>query len=527
MALRRRVALIGGGPTTVYTLKNLLQKADELDITIFEAGDVAGCGIPYSEEHNTPDMMANITSVEIPPVLISLADWVRSAGPELLKRYDIVREQVTERDYYPRVLIGAYYTDQLERMVASCAPWHRVTIETKTRVKDVKPDGDGFNVVVERGSATSARRFDAAVMATGHLAERSRSKSTRRLYRSPYPVKDLELGKDDAALILGSSLSGIDAVVGLATRYGSFVADGEHLSFKIHSDRKPRLVMASRKGTVPDADFFYPIPEEPLMIFTPARLEKLREAGTKGLLAGAFSLFKRQLVADDADFVRELAVSRFTPESFAKAYFSMRKARQGFDAIEQNLAESSQDYLDRRVVMWRYTMMRAHEVFGTIVPYLDDRDLKRFSRYLAPVFADAYGCVPHVSVMRLLALHYAGCLDIVALGDDGAIQYRTGSFQLEVNGRNQTFDTMIDARGQKAATIADLGFQTLDMALATDKVLKRVNGQSEDDQFRLRLHGRSDADIFCISIPVMMERYPFAQGLVACSEAAEVVASAL
>ncbi|ODT98752.1 MAG: hypothetical protein ABS83_03830 [Rhodospirillales bacterium SCN 65-16] len=91
MAKKKRVALVGGGPTAVYTLKNLLQKADALHVTIFEAGKVAGCGIPYSEEQNTPDMMANITSVEIPPVLTSLADWVRSADKTWLNKFGIKR----------------------------------------------------------------------------------------------------------------------------------------------------------------------------------------------------------------------------------------------------------------------------------------------------------------------------------------------------------------------------------------------------------------------------------------------------
>ncbi|PXA96205.1 hypothetical protein DMC47_18005 [Nostoc sp. 3335mG] len=528
MGRKKRIALVGGGPTAVYTLKNLLQNPGELDITIFEAGRVAGCGIPYSEEHNTADMMANITSVEIPPVLVSLADWVRSADARLLKRFGIDREGVGERDYYPRILIGAYYSDQLERMVKGAAPWHSVAIETETRVLDVKPNNKGFQVVIEKSKARTTLRFDAVVMATGHLTEPKRSKRLKGLYRSPYPVNALTLGKDAAALILGSSLSAIDAAVGLAARYGKFVGDGEKLSYELDSPaNKPRLVMASRKGTVPDSDFFYPIPEEPLMIFTPAQLEKLREGGKTGLLARVFKLFKQQLEADDPEFLEDLALSRFTPETFAKAYLAMRRTRQGFGAIEADYRQSRRDYRDRRVVMWRYTMMRAHEVFGTIVPYLDDRDLARFQQHLTPVFADAYGCVPHLSISRLLALHRAGCLDIVAMGDDGTIRYGAGLFTLEADGRTETFETLIDARGQRAASISELGFDNLDRALATGDVLRRTNGQSEDDQFRLRLADRPHADIFCISIPVMMERYPFAQGLVACSEAAEVVATAL
>jgi uncharacterized NAD(P)/FAD-binding protein YdhS len=527
MAQKKRVALVGGGPTAVYMLKNLLQKADGLHVTIFEAGKVAGCGIPYSDEFNTPDMMANITSVEIPPVMTSLADWVRSANKNWLSTFGVRRDEVSERDYYPRVLLGAYYVDQLEQMIRTAAPWHQVDVETETRVLDIVPDGKGFKLAIADKEGESSSHFDAVVLATGHLTEPVTSRASSRLYRSPYPVNHLELASDEAALVLGSSLSAIDAVVALAGRYGDFIGEDHDLSFRLHASTKPRLVMVSRKGTVPDADFFYPIPEEPLMIFTPARLDKVREEGRAGLLARSFALFKQQLTADDPDFIKTLELSRFTPEAFSKAYLTMRKSRKGFKAIAENLRQSQADYRDRRVIMWRYTMMRAHEVFATIVPFLYDRDLKLFHQHLAPVFADAYGCVPHVSLSRLLALHRAGCLDIVALEDSGTIRYGGGSFTLEVDGHKSTFGTLIDARGQKAATISELGFGKLDQALATDDVLKRASGQSEDDQFRLRLEGETQPDIFCISIPVMMERYPFAQGLVACSEAAETVATAI
>jgi len=365
------------------------------------------------------------------------------------------------------------------------------------------------------------------IMATGHMTEADNNASVGGLYRSPYPVQDIELGRDRAALILGSSLSAIDAAVSIASRYGRFEGDEQSLSYKPLSDKPLRIVMASRKGTVPDADFFYPIPEEPLMIFTPARLDLLRKEGQKGLLAKAFKLFKQQLASDDPDFLDRLDVKRFTPESFGKAYLAMRKARQGFDAIAENLEQSRRDYRARRVIMWRYTLMRAHEVFGEIVPFLDRKDLARFRRHLAPVFADAYGCVPHLSIQRLLALHGANCLDVVALGETGTIRYGSGVFALAADGRAESFGTLIDARGQNAASISDLGFTQLDQALATVDQLKRTSGQSADDQFRLQLDDRSASDIFCISIPVMMERYPFAQGLVACSEAAEAVAAAI
>lgn len=523
-----RIAIVGGGPTAVYTLKNLLQKSERLEVTIFEAGSVAGCGIPYSEQHNTADMMANITSVEIPPVLTSLADWIRAADRSLLRRFGIEREKVGDRDFYPRILIGSYYIDQLSRMIqGAAAAGHTISVKSQTRVTDIQPHGTRFEVFFADDAGSARERFDSVVIATGHLTDVEPSQPRPGLYRSPYPSQELKLGRDRACLVLGSSLSAIDAVVALASRYGRFEGEGNDLCFHPRGGEKLRLVMASRKGVLPDADFYYPIPEEPLLIFTPARLKALQKSGKTGFLAKAVKLFRQQLEADDPEFYRSLTIKRFTPESFTKAYFASRTARRGFAAIKENLEESQRNYRDRRIVMWRYTLMRAHEVFGEVVPFLDRRDLTRFRRYLAPVFADAYGCVPHLSVQRILALHRAGCLDLVALGNKGTIRYGAGLFTLSRDGEEQTFETFVDARGQEMASIADLGFHRLDEALETQDFLRRSRHEREDDQFRIPLREQLNPDIFCISIPVMMKRYPFAQGLVACSDAAELVAKAI
>jgi uncharacterized NAD(P)/FAD-binding protein YdhS len=522
-----RIAIVGAGPTAVYTLKNLLQKPGRFNITVFEAGPVAGCGIPYSESHNTQDMMANITSVEIPPVLTSLADWVRSASPQLLRRFGIDRDAVGDRDFYPRVLIGAYYVDQLQRLVAAGeVSGHAISVSTDTRVLDIKPDSTGFTLFLSTVRGKARQRSEAVIMATGHLTDLEKPARQGGLYRSPYPAQELKVGPDRAALVIGSSLSAIDAVVALATRYGSFNDAGGSLAYVPKSSKPLRLVMASRKGLVPDADFFYPVPEEPLMIFTSARLHALQKEGKTGFLAKAVKLFKQQLAADDPAFVSRLSLKRFTPQSFATAYFKLRQTRQGFDAVADNLREAQRDYGCRRVVMWRYTLMRAHEVFSEFVPFLDRQDLKRFHQHLTPIFADAYGCVPHISIQRLLALHRAGCLDLLQLGDTGSIRYSAGQFRLEGLEGVQTFETLIDARGQEMTSIAELGFSRLDQALETKDFLRRSGTDADTDQFRVPLGERLNPNIFCISIPVMMKRYPFAQGLVACSEAAEIVANA-
>ncbi len=526
--ISRRIAIVGGGPTAVYIVRNLLKKAGLFQITVFEAGQVVGSGIPYAEDQNGPQMMANITSVEIPPVLVSLADWLRSADGELLRRFALERERIGERDFYPRILIGAYYVDQLSRLKqAGEAAGHKVDLEAHSSVLDIEPRADGFSLRVHRNGRTQSMRFDAVFMATGHLTEMKSRRTVEKLYRSPYPTRDLVLGPDRAALVLGTSLSAIDAVIALATRYGAFRGSGKAMEYVARSDKSLRLVMASRKGILPEADFYYPIPEEPLFIFSPSRLEVMATERKTGLLSRAIALFRQQLIADDPEFVQRLDLTRFTPEGFAKAYFRMRQTRHGFDPVAANLAEAKTNHRRKHTVMWRYTLMRAHEAFAGIIPFLDREDLARFRTHLAPVFSDAYGCVPHISIERLLALHRAGCLDIAAMGESGAIRYGNGTFTLVGCGDEQNFGVLVDARGQQTETMASLGFDKLDRALEKTDFFSRSGSVGEADQFRLPLEKPLNSDIFCLSIPLMMHRYPFAQGLVACAEAAEAAVEVL
>ena len=58
----KKIAIVGAGPTGIYTLFSLLQQQTPLSISIFEQADEAGVGMPYSDEENSKMMLANIAS---------------------------------------------------------------------------------------------------------------------------------------------------------------------------------------------------------------------------------------------------------------------------------------------------------------------------------------------------------------------------------------------------------------------------------------------------------------------------------
>lgn len=68
-----KIAIVGTGPTGIYTLLALLKHQTPLSISLYEQSNEAGVGMPYSDEENSRLMLANIASIEIPllPLLIS------------------------------------------------------------------------------------------------------------------------------------------------------------------------------------------------------------------------------------------------------------------------------------------------------------------------------------------------------------------------------------------------------------------------------------------------------------------------
>ncbi len=73
----KTIAIVGAGPTGIYTLFSLLQQQTPLSISIFDQADEAGIGMPYSDEENSKLMLANIASIEIPPIYCTYLEWLQ------------------------------------------------------------------------------------------------------------------------------------------------------------------------------------------------------------------------------------------------------------------------------------------------------------------------------------------------------------------------------------------------------------------------------------------------------------------
>jgi uncharacterized NAD(P)/FAD-binding protein YdhS len=518
------IAFVGAGPTTIYTLQALIDQASlPCVLTLFEQQGSVGRGTPYRPGWNDPAMLSNIASIEIPSLDQSLVDWLDGQTDDHLAQWGIERGAIDERAFYPRLVLGEYFGDQLKALLRRARERDiRVFVHTSCRVLDAIGDADGITLIFQpRQGKPFERRFDHVVMATGHQWP-DEPEVRPGYFLSPWPASALATVPPTRIGIRGSSLSAIDAVVALALAHGEFVRAGEGALIYEPAPATGdfHMTMMSRKGILPEADFFHPVPYEPLSIFTPEAIEALGQAGEDGLLDRAFALFLEELGAADPDYGRKAEPERLKLEDFHDSYFAARIDADPFVWAERNLREARQNYQRRHTVPWRYAILRMHEVIELLVPRLGQADFKRFDTYFKPVFVDDYTTVPHESIERLLALHEARKLDVMPVGT----AYRIDSHEREtgavvhLDGNKVHFPIFIDATGQRPLPAREFPFPSLrEQGIIRDAPMPTIGGPCRGIAIDDRFHPVSDQipedRLFCLSLPFLLGRHPFIQGL--------------
>ncbi len=511
------IAIVGTGPTGVYALDHLLQGDRPVTITLFEAGRLAGVGSPYSPETAGVTMLANIASIEIPPLQGTYLKWLHRQPEAILQLYGVDPAALDERKFLPRLLLGAWFRDQLEQMLL-LAPQrgHRVALREASTVTDVEMADDQVRVSFETAAGLESLLFTHVILATGHRWPEDDPDDHHR-HVSPWS------GLIDAAIpavrvgVLGTSLSAIDAAMAVACQHGRFEMDDT--AFALAPGSEPLCItLMSRQGCLPEADFWCPLPYRPLQHFTDTALEEAVRAGNDGLLDRLWRLMVTELAASDPVWAHTIGLAHLPLDQFASVYFAPRLATDPFLWAEANLAEVERNAEARRTVGWRYAILRMHEPMERMVEHFTEADRNRFAE-LKRVFIDNYAAVPPQSIRRLLALHRAGCLTVLALGEDYDLAHEDRLTRVRTEaGEDATFDVFIDARGQRQCGAADLPFPGLRQALPDGDV-------AMDPSFALRDIGQGR--VFLPAAPYLLARLPFVQGITASADMASRVAQTI
>lgn len=536
------IAIIGSGPTGIYTAKYLLEKNIDIHITMFESQAQAGKGTPYHQDWNEQEMLANIASIEIPPIMETLVDWLKSRTDEELATLGIVREAVQDRTFFPRVALGEYFHAQLNTLSQNKNFPERFTVKPHHTVCDVMIVESGIKLVVENNKQISEPIFDYVIMATGHVWPKD-TEIRPGYFLSPWPSSALRTISDCHVGIRGTSLSAIDAVVALAIARGVFQRDSEDM---LHYLSEPgteafHISLMSRKGLLPEADFFYPIPYEPLAICTPHAVKKLVDRKCKELLDETFALFKAELELCDPAYATRIQLKQLSLEEFSHAYFHEREQVDPFEWATLNLAEAKANEKNQHIVAWRYAIVRMHEVVARVVPYLRADDHKRFTASFKPVFVDNYATVPHESIERLLALWHAKKIDIIRLEKEYMLDVETsecGSILIK-DGVHIHFPAFIEATGQRPLSLRDFPFPSLwkqgllhNATIPYDAYPRSQRSKPPayigGIELDMTYHPVSDSPyasrLYCLSLPFILGQFPFAQGITSSHDMGKKVA---
>ncbi|MCA0998014.1 FAD/NAD(P)-binding protein [Alloyangia pacifica] len=534
-----RVAIVGAGPTGVYTLAALLRKApSRLHVDIFEKGSAAGPGMPYNSEMNAPVMLSNIASRELPPVLTSLNDWLRGLDTSDLARLGLRAAEISDEAFYPRLALGAYFTAQMSDVIAlGRRQGHRIELHLHHTVTDIAPRAAGIELAWRSPGSASKAVYADAVLATGHRWP-DRTCAGGAVLHSPWPAEKLTRLPQQRIGVLGTSLSAIDVAVTIASARGRFCEEGGRMRYVAQEGREPFLLsLMSRKGLLPEADYWYdlPLPELPRLAGICAEVSGLEVSGAEvsgaeqgALLDRAYRAFVADLQAADPEWLAGLGGSDVPCDAFCQGYFAKRLAADPFDWARANLVEAEETVASKTPTPWRSALLRAHELFEELIPRFSDAEVAAFHATLKPLFTDCYACVPHPSIKRLLALREAGVLEVLRLGettgDDSQITACAKGVSVRRGGQESLFEMLIDARGQRAMTLADLGFPSLARADLLSQPLRF-------DAFVLPLAAPCAGRIHCVALPALLRRHPFVQGLVNASEmggeTAEMIAKAM
>ena len=95
-----------------------------------------------------------------------------------------------------------------------------------------------------------------------------------------------------------------------------------------------------------------------------------------------------------------------------------------------------------------------------------------------------------------------------------------GGVIVKIGDDSHSFSAMVDARGQTPALPAELPFPTLVGALADASM-------PVEAPFQMALRSGVGDQVFCLSMPQVLMRYPFSQGLPTCDALAKTVAEAM
>ncbi|PBQ30338.1 hypothetical protein CNR22_00695 [Sphingobacteriaceae bacterium] len=565
MENKKRIAIIGGGPSALFMLKRLVESGEEdLEIEIFEKSDKLGAGMPYSQAGANDEHVTNVSDNEIPTILTSIHEWLAVAPKELLQRFDITPEKFNEYKVLPRLFFGEYLSGQFHMLLKKAEEKKlNIKINLQQPVIDIIEDSVTNLISVETTQMIN-KSFDVCVLCTGHHWPTKYEGSVKGYFDSPYPPSKLALQLNHPVAIRGTSLTAIDAIRTLARNNGTFEKkeDGT-LSYNLNQVSSGfKMILHSRSGLLPAIRFHL---EDSHLSNHSQLTDSLIQENRKnnnGFLSLDFvfeKAFKEVFRDKDLDFY--LTIKDLSLEEFVEKMMDLRERLDPFVLFKSEFKEAAKSIQRRESIYWKEMLAILSFTMNYPAKHFSAEDMQRLQAHLSHLISVVIAFVPQTSARELVALHEAGLLNIVAVGPENRIEIEqkggvTYHYKDDENVMQSAYyHTFVDSMGQKHLSLEEFPFRSLlknksvsqarikfRSAEAGEKELQngntnvekdnnhtyylRVPGISINDDFQLLdNYGALNERIFIMAVPYIGGFNPDYSGLDFCEEASKRIVS--
>nr|WP_255678950.1 FAD/NAD(P)-binding protein [Mucilaginibacter sp. UR6-1] len=465
------IGIIGGGPSAMFLYKRLIEASDHtVNITIYEKGNRLGAGMPYSAAGANDEHVTNVSGNEIPELVTSVSDWIWTVPKDTLDKYKIDPERFNEYKVLPRLLFGQYLTEQFRLLLQQAKEKGINTIvKFNAAVADLVDDPAGGRVQVIT-SAGDKFYHERIAICSGHYWPKKNEGKVAGYFDSPYPPSKLTFKVDHEVAIRGSSLTAIDAIRTLSRYNGSFDKDAEgNLTYSAYPESKNfRMVMHSRNGLLPAVRFH--LEDSHLgkdTVLSRDEIARVREANNGFLpLDYVFDKnFKDGIKENDPDFYHR--IKDMQTEEFVDLMMGMREERDAFELLQAEYDEADRSIEKRESIYWKEMLGILSFAMNYPAKYFSAEDMQRVQKTLMPLISIVIAYVPQSSAIEMLALHNAGVLDIIAVGEDSTVEPADDGgatvTYTDKDGEQKTkhYQTFVDCIGQPHLSFSDIPYKSL------------------------------------------------------------------
>jgi len=228
------------------------------------------------------------------------------------------------------------------------------------------------------------------------------------------------------------------------------------------------LVMHSRNGLLPAVRFHLEdshLAKDSVMSHEDVESNRAKNEGFLSLDLVFEKNFKEMIREKDPAFYERIRALKM--EEFVDLVMDLREHVAPFHLFRAEYIEAEKSIKRKESIYWKEMLAVLSFAMNYPAKYFSAEDMQRLQKVLMPLISIVIAFIPQSSVEEVLALHNAGVLDIISVGDDSEVEpAKDGGavyhYMDEMGKKHDTyFKTFVDCVGQPHLSYDQLPYKSL------------------------------------------------------------------